>query len=108
VWNDLEADEKIRVYDKGIERSGGNAPYDVRVIYRTGDLWVPRVEQVEALSLEARYFVDCIYQAEVPFNDGMSGLRVVQMIEAINQSMSQRGEMVYCDTVKPTSSKVTA
>ena len=114
VWNDLEADEKIRVYDKGIERSGGNdrsggnAPYDVRVIYRTGDLWVPRVEQVEALSLEARYFVDCIHKDETPFNDGVSGLRVVQMIEAINQSMSQRGEMVYCDTAKPTSSKVTA
>jgi predicted dehydrogenase len=108
VWNDLEADEKIRVYDKGIERSGGNAPYDVRVIYRTGDLWVPRVEQVEALSLEARYFVDCIYKNEVPFNDGISGLRVVQMIEAINQSMAQRGEMVYCDSSKPASSKVTA
>jgi len=108
VWNDLEADEKIRVYDKGIERSGGNAPYDVRVIYRTGDLWVPRVEQIEALSLEARYFVDCIYKDQVPFNDGVSGLRVVQMIEAINQSMAQRGEMVYCDSAKPTTSKVTA
>jgi predicted dehydrogenase len=108
VWNDLEADEKIRVYDKGIERSGGNAPYDVRVIYRTGDLWVPRVEQVEALSLEARYFVDCIHKNEAPFNDGISGLRVVQMIEAINQSMAQRGEMVYCDSPKPASSKVTA
>jgi len=108
VWNDLEADEKIRVYDKGIERSGGNAPYDVRVIYRTGDLWVPRVEQVEALSLEARYFVDCIHKNETPFNDGISGLRVVQMIEAINQSMAQRGEMVYCDSPKPASSKVTA
>lgn len=108
VWNDLEADEKIRVYDKGIERSGGNAPYDVRVIYRTGDLWVPRVEQVEALSLEARYFVDCIQKNETPFNDGISGLRVVQMIEAINQSMAQRGEMVYCDSSKPASSKVTA
>ena len=108
VWNDLEADEKIRVYDKGIERSGGNAPYDVRVIYRTGDLWVPRVEQVEALSLEARYFVDCIHKNQAPFNDGISGLRVVQMIEAINQSMAQRGEMVYCDSPKPASSKVTA
>ena len=70
MWNDLEADEKIRVYDKGIERSGGNAPYDVRVIYRTGDLWVPRVEQVEALAVEAKYFVDCIFKNETPFNDG--------------------------------------
>jgi predicted dehydrogenase len=78
------------------------------VIYRTGDLWVPRVEQSEALTLEARYFVDCIFGGETPFNDGHSGLRVVQMIEAINQSMSQKGRMVYCRSVKPARSKVTA
>ena len=108
MWNDLEADEKIRVYDKGIERSGGNAPYDVRVIYRTGDLWVPRVEQVEALALEAKYFVECIRKNETPFNDGVSGLRVVEMIEAINQSMSQRGEMIYCNSAKPTPARISA
>ena len=108
MWNDLEADEKIRVYDKGIERSGGNAPYDVRVIYRTGDLWVPRVEQVEALALETRYFVECIFKNETPFNDGVSGLRVVEMIEAINQSMSQRGEMIYCNSAKPTPARISA
>lgn len=108
MWNDLEADEKIRVYDKGIERSGGNAPYDVRVIYRTGDLWVPRVEQVEALALEAKYFVECIRKNETPFNDGVSGLRVVEMIEAINQSMSQRGEMIYCNSAKPDPARISA
>jgi predicted dehydrogenase len=108
VWNDLEADEKIRVYDKGIERSGGNAPYDVRVIYRTGDLWVPRIEQTEALAVETRYFADCILKSGTPFNDGHSGLRVVRMIEAINQSMSQKGKMVYIKASKPTASRVTA
>jgi hypothetical protein len=66
------------------------------------------VEQVEALSVEARYFVDCISKNETPINDGYSGLRVVQMIEAINQSMSQKGEMVYCATSRPAASKVTA
>jgi predicted dehydrogenase len=108
VWNDLEADEKIRVYDKGIECSGGNATYDLRVNYRTGDLWVPRVEQMEALALEARYFVDCIFKNEVPFNDGVSGLRVVRMIEAINESLAQKGKMVYCNTVKPPRARIIA
>jgi len=104
VWNDLEADEKIRVYDKGVERSSsnGNGGHDLRVSYRAGDLWVPRVEHVEALTAEAQYFVDCIYSGETPFNDGHAGLRVVQMLEAINQSMSQKGKMVY---VSPTISK---
>ena len=101
VWNDLEADEKIKVYDKGIERADGSAPYDVSVIYRAGDLWAPRLEQSEALALETQYFVDCILKNEVPINDGWSGLRVVRMIEAINQSMSQKGRMIYSNTARP-------
>jgi predicted dehydrogenase len=66
VWNDLEADEKIRVYDKGIERSGGNAPYDVRCHLPHGDLWVPRVEQLKLFTVEARYFRRCISKNETP------------------------------------------
>jgi predicted dehydrogenase len=98
VWNDLEADEKIRVYDKGIDKPTANAGYDLRVSYRAGDIWVPRVEQVEALALETKYFVDCVLSGQTPFNDGAAGMRVVQMLEAIDQSMSQKGRMVYCDS----------
>src|SRR5579884_4514445 len=90
VWNDLEADEKIKVYDKGVERSTVNGAYDLRVSYRAGDLWVPRLEQVEALTQETQYFVDCVLNDETPFNDGNAGLRVVQMLEAIDESMSQK------------------
>ena len=96
VWNDLEADEKIKIYDKGIERPNGNGGHDLRVSYRTGDLWVPRLEQVEALTLETQYFVDCVFSGHTPINDGQAGLRVVQMLESIDQSMSQKGKMVYC------------
>jgi len=108
VWNDLEADEKIKVYDKGVERSNGNG-YELRVSYRAGDLWVPRVEQVEALTRETQYFVDCVLNSETPMNDGNAGLRVVQMLEAIDQSISQKGKMVYCQPVvkSPTVSEVT-
>jgi len=109
VWNDLEADEKIKIYDKGIERSNGNG-YDLRVSYRAGDLWVPRIEQVEALTLEAQYFVDCVLSGNTPFNDGKAGLRVVRMLEDIDQSMSHKGKMVYCSpsVSKPLASAVTA
>jgi predicted dehydrogenase len=99
VWNDLEADEKIKVYDKGIERSEASDGYDLRVSYRAGDLWVPRVEQVEALKVEAQYFVDCVLNGQTPINDGSAGLRVVQMLEAIDRSISQKGEMVYCGAI---------
>ena len=90
VWNDLEADEKIKVYDKGIERSNGTGDHDLRVSYRAGDLWVPRLEQVEALTVEAQYFVDCVFNGETPINDGTAGLRVVQMLETIDQSFGKR------------------
>lgn len=93
VWNDLEADEKIKVYDKGVERS--TSPNDLRVSYRAGEIWVPRLEQVEALAFEAKYFVDCVQRGETPFNDGHAGLRVVRMLEAIDRSMAQQGHIVY-------------
>jgi predicted dehydrogenase len=95
VWNDLEADEKIKLYDKGVERTNGEGRYDVLVSYRTGDMWAPKVEQIEALKVETQYFVDCIENGETPFNDGEAGLRVVQMLEAADQSLQNKGGMIY-------------
>lgn len=94
VWNDLDADEKIKVYDKGVETHNGQDLYELLVSYRSGDMWAPRVEQTEALKAELGYFLDCIMNDQIPFNDGMSGLRVVRMLEAANQSLAQRGKIV--------------
>jgi len=58
-------------------------------------MWAPQVEQVEALTRELAYFVECIAKDETPFNDGAAGLRVVKMLEAANTSISKRGELVY-------------
>src|SRR5271154_876522 len=95
VWNDLEADEKLKVYDKGVELKTGEELYQTLVSYRTGDMWAPKVEQVEALKAEAAYFVDCILNNQSPFNDGAAGLRVVKMLEAATKSLQQRGALVY-------------
>jgi predicted dehydrogenase len=92
VWNDLEADEKIKIYDKGVEKSGD--VYKLLVSYRSGDMWAPRVEQVEALKIEAAYFIDCIVNDKQPFNDGIAGLHVVRMLEAADRSLEQKGEVV--------------
>jgi predicted dehydrogenase len=110
VWNDLEADEKIKVYDKGVEwsNSHGAGDYDLRVSYRAGDLWAPRVEQVEALTLETQYFVDCVFNGVTPFNDGHAGLRVVRMLEAINDSIAHKGRMVYCSPVSKSTAATSA
>ncbi len=95
VWNDLEADEKIRVYDRGIKKPDEEKVYDLLVSYRLGDIWSPRLEDMEALEAESRYFVDCIMKDEKPFNDGVSGLQVVRMLEAADASLNQRGGMIY-------------
>ena len=95
VWNDLEADEKLRVYDKGVRIDSREGVYDVLVSYRTGDMWAPQLEQVEALRQELGYFVDCVSSGRDPFNDGRAGLRVVQMLEAASESMKKKGELVY-------------
>jgi len=57
-------------------------------------MWAPRVEQVEALKLEAAYFVDCIVNNKKPFNDGAAGLQVVRVLEAADQSLQQRGKVI--------------
>ncbi len=95
VWNDLEADEKVKVYDKGVNITSREGVYKVLVNYRTGDMWAPQLEQVEALHKELSYFVDCVSKGQEPFNDGCAGLRVVKMLEAANESLSKRGSLVY-------------
>jgi predicted dehydrogenase len=95
VWNDLEADEKLKIYDKGVDVKSQEGMYNLLVSYRSGDMWSPQVEQVEALKLELTYFVECILSGAKPFNDGCAGLKVVRMLEAANGSLSKRGELVY-------------
>jgi predicted dehydrogenase len=94
VWNDLEPDEKIKVYDKGVNISSGQGLYDLLVSYRSGDVWAPKVDQTEALKVELGYFVDCILKNQAPSNDGAAGLRVVKLLEAAEQSLKERGKLV--------------
>lgn len=95
VWNDLEPDEKVKVYDKGVSITNRpNSVYDLLVSYRSGDMWAPKVEPTEALAAEAKYFVECIEKNQKPFNDGVAGLRVVEILEAADVSLKRRGEPV--------------
>ncbi len=97
VWNDLEADEKVKVYDKGVSIKDRENLHQLLVSYRSGDMWAPQVEQLEALRAELMYFHECITQNATPFNDGAAGLRVVRMLEAASQSIRKRSEAVLLD-----------
>jgi len=94
AWNDLEADEKIKVYDKGVQVKNGVGVYDLLVSYRSGDMWAPRLAQTEALKMETEHFVRCILNNETPINDGSAGLRVVRMLEACDESLKKNGKMI--------------
>ena len=94
VWNDLEADEKVKVYDRGVQMRNRQGVYDLLVSYRSGDMWAPKIETIEALKSELGYFVECVEQNTVPINDGLAGLRVVRMLEAAELSLNRVGEPV--------------
>jgi predicted dehydrogenase len=94
VWNDLEPDEKIKVYDKGVQITSGQSVYDLLVSYRSGDVWGPKVDATEALRFELGYFLDCVLNDKTPSNDGVAGLRIVRLLEAAEHSLKNRGRVV--------------
>ena len=95
VWNDLDTDEKLKVYDKGVDICTTQDVYELLVSYRCGDMWAPQVELVEALKIELQSFLDSITHNQSVINDGPAGLQVVRMLEAASASVARKGELVY-------------
>ena len=94
VYDDLEPSEKIKVYDKGIELKTRESIYETLVGYRTGDMWAPKLDTTEALSREARHFIDCVENGVKPESGGEAGLYVVRILEGATRSMAERGTPV--------------
>ena len=96
LYDDLEPSEKLKVYDKGINVTPGRAEdvYKLLVSYRSGDMWAPRIDTTEALQTEALHFIDCVENNKQPETDGPAGLRLVNMIEAAEVSLRDRGRLV--------------
>ncbi|MDH4186402.1 MAG: hypothetical protein OEV08_05345, partial [Nitrospira sp.] len=69
--------------------------HQMLVSYRSGDMWAPRVEELEALQVETRYFLDCVMNGTKPFNDGYAGLRVVKILEAAEESLKRNKESLF-------------
>jgi len=96
TYNDLEPSEKIKIYDKGVSFTDDPKQIqEMRVGYRTGDMWAPKLDATEALRVACEHLVDCIEHSKKPQTDGRLGLRVVELIEAATSSMRGRGETVY-------------
>jgi predicted dehydrogenase len=91
TFDDMELERKVTVYDKGFdERAGSYGEY----ITRSGDTWSPRIPNTEPLRAECEHFVACVREGATPRSDGESGLRVVRVLEALQDSLasSRRSE----------------
>ncbi len=95
LYDDLEPSEKLKVYDKGIRVTPGREDvYRMLVSYRLGDMWAPRLDTTEALQTEALHFIDCVENGREPETDGPAGLRMINMIEAAEMSLRDRGRLI--------------
>jgi len=107
TYDDLEPSEKVKIYDKGISfTEDPKQIQEMRVGYRTGDMWAPKLDGTEALRLAGDHFIDCIINKKTPQTDGALGLRVVELIEAATSSMRGRGETVYIQKVQAPQEKI--
>jgi predicted dehydrogenase len=96
AYDDLEPSEKVKIYDKGVSFTDNPQQiHEMRVGYRTGDMWAPKLAMTEALRVEGEHFADCIQNKKTPQTDGHLGLRVVRLIEVANSSMRRMGETVF-------------
>jgi len=99
VWDDLSSDEKVKIYDRGVEFKSTNGAakagiHELLVSYRSGDMYVPKIEGTEALRAEIEYFVRCLETNEEPFNNGRNGLQVVRLLEAADLSVNNNGRRI--------------
>jgi predicted dehydrogenase len=93
VYNDVESLEKIRIYDKGVDKPPYTDTFgDFQLSYRYGDVVIPNIRLAEPLQKECQHFLDCINNHSDPQSNGQDGLQVVKIIEAAQRSLSQNGK----------------
>jgi predicted dehydrogenase len=97
VWDDLESDEKLKIYDRGVSlpEDAADGQYRALVDYRAGDISIPYLDRTEALTKEIGHFIDCVEGAASPRSGAASGLEVVRLLEASEKSISQGGTRVH-------------
>jgi predicted dehydrogenase len=91
VYNDLDSNEKIKIYDKGVEVPPYTNGYgDFQCNYRYGDVLIPNIRFEEPLKKESQHFLDCIVNHKIPCSSGYDGLRVIKVLEAAQRSLEKQ------------------
>jgi predicted dehydrogenase len=80
----MELEQKLVIYDKGFDQDYSSYG---EYIARSGDVWSPRISNEEPLRIECRHFAECVRDGRTPISDGRNGLRVVRVLEGLQQSL---------------------
>ncbi len=98
VYDDVSASEKIRVFDKGVDVQPHYEDFgEFQLRYRSGDVFLPHVDTVEPLRVQAAHFLDLIQEKEEPLSNGLHGLKVVEVLEAACRSLKEEGRRIELD-----------
>lgn len=92
VYDDIDPEGKVRLYDKGATRVTNSHEYgEFQYKLRSGDIYIPKIELTEPLRNECAHFVECVLEGRRPRTDGLNGLRVVRVLEAAERSLANHG-----------------
>jgi predicted dehydrogenase len=94
VLDDMQATEKLRIYDKGVDFSPSYGDYGESLSIRVGDIYIPKIEMTEPLKIECRHFIDCIAKGDKPLTDGECGLQVLRVLEAADKSLAEQSRAI--------------
>lgn len=94
VFDDMVPREKLRIYDKGVERAPEYRSWGESLSVREGDIFIPRLSNAEPLAVQLRHFAQVVRGEAVPRADAADGVRVVRVLEAASRSLAQGGTPV--------------
>ena len=106
VYDDVESEGKIKIYDKGVRRTTPDSEYgEFQLKLHSGDIHIPKITFTEPLAEECEHFVECIRDRGIPRTDGRQGLAVVAALEAAQASIGQQGANVEVESFGPSAGR---
>lgn len=91
IFDDMEGSEKLKVYDKGVDKRTDENSYETFLTLRSGGISVPKIDMEEPLKIECREFLDCVRDGRKPLTDVDNGIEVLEVLEAAQKSLDKRG-----------------
>lgn len=95
VYDDTHPTEKVKLYDMGVDLMEDPQTFgEFQLVYRSGDIHVPKLSSVEPLAAEIEHFLDCIQSRSIPRTNSNHAIRIIRMIEAAQKSLSEGGTVI--------------